>query len=214
MANKIQLDIVSDVVCPWCIIGYKRLEQAIRELGIEEQISIEWQPFELNPHLPPEGESLREHLAKKYGTTAQESAQARENLTRLGAEVGFQFDYFEEMRTYDTREAHILLQYAKEQGKQTELKLRLFNAFFAERKNVADRETLVRELQAVGLNADDAMQRLDDVAVRAAVEGNAQSWRELGITSVPTVVFNRSSAISGAQPVEVYKQILTELLEE
>ncbi|GAL20831.1 2-hydroxychromene-2-carboxylate isomerase/DsbA-like thioredoxin domain [Vibrio maritimus] len=153
MSQKIKLDVVSDVVCPWCIIGYKRLEQAIRELGVEDRIDLEWQPFELNPHMPLEGQNLREHLAEKYGTTKEDSIRARENLTNLGAELGFRFQYDDDMKMLNTFESHILLEYAKSQGKQTELKLRLFSAFFGEGKDISNREVLANELQAVGLDS-------------------------------------------------------------
>ncbi len=157
MSQTIKLDVVSDVVCPWCIIGYKRLEQAIRELGVEDRIDLEWQPFELNPHMPLEGQNLREHLAEKYGTTKEDSIRTREQLTQLGQEVGFTFDYSDEMKMLNTFEANILLEYAKEQGKQTDLKLRLFSAFFGEGKDISNREVLANELAAIGLDSDSAI---------------------------------------------------------
>jgi predicted DsbA family dithiol-disulfide isomerase len=212
MSQTIKLDVVSDVVCPWCIIGYKRLEQAIRELGIEDRIELEWQPFELNPHMPLEGQNLREHLAEKYGTTKEDSIRAREQLTQLGQEVGFTFDYSDEMRMLNTFEAHNLLEYAKEQGKQTDLKLRLFSTFFGEGKDISNRDVLANELAAVGLDSGSAITRLDEPSARLEVQQAEDTWKNLGISSVPTVVFNRQSALTGAQPVEVYKQVLQELL--
>jgi predicted DsbA family dithiol-disulfide isomerase len=121
MNNKIKLDIVSDVVCPWCIIGYKNLHTAISEMQLEEMVEIEWQPFELNPQMPIEGENLRDHITRKYGSTAEQSKQARENLSELGNKVGFTFNYFEQMKMVNTHSAHILLEYAHLNGKQTEL---------------------------------------------------------------------------------------------
>ncbi|WP_234497698.1 DsbA family oxidoreductase [Vibrio maritimus] len=212
MSQKIKLDVVSDVVCPWCIIGYKRLEQAIRELGVEDRIDLEWQPFELNPHMPLEGQNLREHLAEKYGTTKEDSIRARENLTNLGAELGFRFQYDDDMKMLNTFESHILLEYAKSQGKQTDLKLRLFSAFFGEGKDISNREVLATELQAVGLDSQEALQLLDNPEARLQVQQAEDMWKRAGISSVPTVVFNRESALTGAQPVDVYKQVLQELL--
>lgn len=212
MSQKIKLDVVSDVVCPWCIIGYKRLEQAIKELGVEDKIELEWQPFELNPNMPLEGQNLREHLAEKYGTTKEDSIRARAQLTQLGQEVGFTFDYSDDMKMLNTFEAHILLEYAKEQGKQTDLKLRLFSAFFGEGKDISNREVLASELEAVGLDSNVARERLDNPKARLEVQQAEDMWKNLGISSVPTVVFNRQSALTGAQPVDVYKQVLQELL--
>ncbi len=87
MADKIQIDIISDVVCPWCIIGYKHLEKAITELGLEDRIEIEWKPFELNPDMPAEGENLRAHIARKYSSSPEESAKSRANITNIAGEL-------------------------------------------------------------------------------------------------------------------------------
>ncbi|MFT6140792.1 MAG: putative DsbA family dithiol-disulfide isomerase, partial [Psychromonas sp.] len=96
--DKIKLDIVSDVVCPWCIVGYKHLQAAINELGLQDRVEIEWQPFELNPYMPPQGENLRAHVLRKYGAKREESDKARIDISALGAKYGFEFNYFEEMK--------------------------------------------------------------------------------------------------------------------
>ncbi len=212
MANKIKIDIVSDVMCPWCTIGYKRLEKAITELGIQEQVEIEWQPFELNPQMPAEGQDLGEHLTGKYGSTLEKQKELKQHMTELAADLGFTFDYFDGMRIVNTFEAHILLEYAKEFGKQTELKMRLFTAFFSERKDVSKRPVLQQALLDVGLNAEEALAKLDDDAARLHTRTNQNYWKNMGIASVPTVVFNRKSAVTGAQPVEVFKQVLNDFL--
>lgn len=212
--NKIKLDIVSDVMCPWCIVGYKRLEAAINELGIQDKIEIEWQPFELNPDMPAEGENLSEHIMRKYGSSAEDSAKARDDLTALGSEYGFTFDYFDGMTIVNTRDAHVLLDYAHEQGLQHQLKQRLFTAFFTERKDVSEREVLLAEAQAVGLDSKAAAIALDDTERRSKVADKEVFWQQQGISGVPTVVFNRTSAITGAHPQRTYKQVLQELLAE
>ncbi|MDO6519648.1 DsbA family oxidoreductase [Zobellia uliginosa] len=214
MAEKIKIDLVSDVVCPWCVIGYKRLERAISEMGIEDKIELEWQPFELNPHMPPEGQNVQEHLTEKYGSSLEDQKLSQERMTEFGEELGFTFDYFDDMRMANTRDAHVLLEYAHEKGKQTELKMRLVTAFFSERKDVSKREVLAEELKAVGLNAEEAMARLDDDNARYEVTSKEQYWQGLGVSSVPTFVFDKKSALTGAQPVEVFKQVLTELVEK
>jgi predicted DsbA family dithiol-disulfide isomerase len=214
MKNKIKLDIVSDVMCPWCIIGYKRLEKAIEEMGIQDQVEIEWQPFELNPDMTAEGEEIQDHITRKYGSTAEQSKKSQELLISLGAEVGFTFDYFEGMHIVNSREAHVLLQYAKEQGKQTELNIRLMEAFFSERKDVSQREILLQEVEKIGLDKEEALIRLNDKNAFDEIKKTENYWQSLGISSVPTVVFNRTSALNGAQPIEVYKQVLNEILEE
>lgn len=211
MTDKIKIDIVSDVVCPWCIIGYKRLERAIDELGMQDVIELEWQPFQLNPHVGSEGENLREHLMGKYGISREDSDRNRQNLTQLGQELGFQFSFFDEMKTLNTRDAHILLEYAKEKGKQTALKLRLFDAYFSEKQDISNRDTLAKLLEDVGLSAEEGMAKLEDPKAAKIFDDTQHYWRGLGVSSVPTIVFNRESAVTGAQPVDVLKQILKEL---
>ena len=212
MANKLKIDIVSDVVCPWCIIGYKRLDKAIKELGLEDQIELEWQPFELNPNMPVEGQNLREHIAEKYGSTTAQQEESQQRMIDAGAELGFTFDYFEEMRMANTFDAHILLEYAKDFGKQTELKMQLIKVFFSERKDVSKQSVLKEALLKVGLNAEEALKRLDSEEARYEVRTTQSYWKNLGVNSVPTVVFDRKSAVTGAQPVDVFKQVLLEAM--
>ncbi|WP_324023516.1 DsbA family oxidoreductase [Maribacter sp. BPC-D8] len=214
MKEKLKIDIVSDVVCPWCIIGYKRLEKAISELGIADQVEIEWQPFELNPGMPPEGQNITEHITEKYGSTVEQQKESRDNMTDVGEALGFKFDYFDEMRMSNTFEAHVLLEYAKDFGKQTELKMRFITSFFSERKDVSDRAVLKQALLDVGLNADEALAKLDNEEARYEVRNKQGEWKNMGVNSVPTIVFNRKSAVTGAQPVATFKQILGELIAE
>ena len=209
MADKLKIDIVSDVVCPWCTIGYKRLEKAITELGVQDQIEIEWQPFELNPNMPVEGQNVKEHITEKYGSTLEQQKESQQHMTEVGEELGFKFDYFDDMRMVNTFNAHILLDYAKDFGKQTELKMRLTTAFFSERKDVSDKDILKQALLDVGLNADEALARLDNEEVRYDIRNKQGYWKNMGVNSVPTIVFNRKSAVTGAQPVDTFKQVLT-----
>ncbi|MGI9535618.1 MAG: DsbA family oxidoreductase [Desulfocapsaceae bacterium] len=213
MTDKIKLDIVSDVVCPWCIIGYKRVAQAITGMGLEDRIEVEWHPFELNPDMPPEGEEVHAHIGRKYGTTQDECIRTLAQMTELGAELGFKFDYFDGFKMVNTRDLHILLEYAKESNKQTELKMRLFEAFFSEHKDVSDRQILTQEIQHVGLNESKALARLDDDTFRNQVQAQEAYLHSLGISAVPTMIFNNSSVLTGAQPVDVYKEVLTEIVE-
>lgn len=214
MADKLKIDIVSDVVCPWCTIGYKRLEKAITELGVQDQIEIEWQPFELNPNMPVEGQNVKEHITEKYGSTREQQKESQQHMTEVGEELGFKFDYFDDMRMVNTFNAHILLDYAKDFGKQTELKMRLTTAFFSERKDVSDKDILKQALLNVGLNADEALARLDNEEIRYEIRNKQDYWKNMGVNSVPTIVFNRKSAVTGAQPVDVFKEVLSELITE
>ncbi|MEL0644895.1 DsbA family oxidoreductase [Olleya sp. Ti.3.14] len=214
MANKLKIDIVSDVVCPWCTIGYKRLEKAIQELGVEDKIDIEWQPFELNPNMPAEGQNVNEHITEKYGSTTEQQNDSKRNMTEIGADLGFTFDYFDDMRMVNTFDAHVLLEYAKDFGKQTELKMTLTKAFFSDRKDVSKRDVLKEALLEVGLNANEALAKLDSDEARLEVRNKQNYWKNMGVNSVPTIVFNRKSAVTGAQPIDTFKQVLTELIAE
>jgi predicted DsbA family dithiol-disulfide isomerase len=211
MKDKIKLDIVSDVVCPWCIVGYKHLEAAINELGLQDRVEIEWQPFEINSDMPKEGENLRAHVLRKYGATREDSNKARANIAAQGAEYGFKFDYFEEMKMVNTRDAHSLLDFAHEQGLQHELKQRLFSAFFTEHKDISDHSVLLAEAETVGLDPEQAKLAINDTDRRDAIERLERQWQQQGISGVPTVIFNRSSAMTGAHPQSSYKDVLKEL---
>lgn len=212
MSDKIRIDVISDVVCPWCIIGYKRLEKAIDEMGIQDKIELEWQPFELNPDMPAEGENIIEHISRKYGSSLEDQKKSQAYMTEMGAELDFQFNYNNEMNVVNTLDAHILLDYAKEQGKQTALNLSLVKAFFTDGKDISKKEILTEALKSVDLNVEEAMLILDDLETRERVKNKEIFWTSRGVSSVPTVVFNSTSALNGAQPVNVYKQVLTELL--
>lgn len=214
MKEKLKIDIVSDVVCPWCTIGYKRLEKAIKELGIQDNIEIEWQPFELNPQMPVEGQNLEEHINEKYGSTLEQLAASQEQMTEAGEELGFKFDFFNDMRMVNTFESHILLEYAKDFGKQTDLKMCLTKAFFSDRKDVSDRSVLKQALLDVNLNAEEALAKLDDDIALKEVRTKQGYWQNLGVKSVPTIVFDKKSAVTGAQSVDTFKQVLTEVLEQ
>ncbi|GGA85428.1 frnE protein [Neiella marina] len=200
--KKIRLDLVSDVVCPWCIIGYKRLERALELVADDIEVELHWHPFELNPKMPLGGENLRDHLAAKYGTTKEGSFNARAELTQIGANLGFRFDYFDEMKMFNTFKAHQLLHYARQFGKETELKMRLFSAFFGERKVIDEDAVLVTEAVAVGLDQAEAQAVLADERFAEAVRAEELEWVDMGIRSVPTFVFNRAQAVSGAHEPE------------
>ncbi|SNR16777.1 DsbA family oxidoreductase [Tenacibaculum jejuense] len=212
MKNTLKIDIVSDVVCPWCTVGYKHLKKAIDELDIADQIEIEWQPFELNPNMPKEGQDLTEHITQKYGSTKEQHEASRSRLVEAGANVDFKFDFYENMKIVNTFDAHVLLEYAKQFGKQTELKMRLTTAYFSERKDVSKQEVLKQALLDVGLNAEEALAKLNDDDARFEVQRNKQHWQNLGVRSVPTIVFDRKEAVTGAQPIGVFKSVLREFI--
>lgn len=210
-AEKIKIDIVSDVVCPWCAIGFKRLSQAIDELDMKDKVEIVWHPFELNPTMPKEGKNANKYLMAKLGLNEEQLVQKRKNVAKTAEISGFKFDYFADMRKPNTFDSHILLDYAKDFNKQTELKVRLQEAYFSERKNIGNRDVLYAELKTVGLNADEAIKRLDNAEAIKRVKDEEKFWIERGVRGVPTMLFDNSVVRYGANKVEAYKELLTAL---
>ncbi|MEM7770765.1 MAG: DsbA family oxidoreductase [Cyanobacteria bacterium P01_A01_bin.37] len=208
----LRVDFVSDVVCPWCIIGYKRLEKAMQMFEDTVAFDLHWHPFELNPAMTEGGENLRKHLAKKYGTTLEGSIAARKRLTELGAELGFTFNYYDEMRMYNTSKAHQLLYWAREYSKQTELHMRLFSAYFSEQKAVDDTQVLLESAAQVGLESHEAREVLDSGLYATDVKNIEAVWIRQGVQAVPATIFNEQHLISGAQTIDVFKSQIEELI--
>ncbi|NIY92229.1 DsbA family oxidoreductase [Vibrio diazotrophicus] len=206
--RSLRIDIVSDVVCPWCIIGYKRLQAALKLISNEIQAEIHWHPFELNPTMHEGGENLRDHLARKYGTTKEASIEARQTLTQLGAEVGFHFNFYEEMRIYNTRKAHQLLMWANQHHKQSELELALFDAYFCQEKRVDDDNVLIQIAVDAGLNEAECRQVLHDESWAKAVASTEQQWLQAGIHAVPAIIIDQKHLVSGAQTTERLVELL------
>ena len=209
--KSLRIDIVSDVVCPWCIIGYKQLEKAMEETG--QTADIHWHPFELNPDMAEEGENLREHLAAKYGTTPEDSRKARAKLTALGAELGFTFNYADDMRMQNTFRAHQLLNWADRFGRKHHLKMALFSAFFTHRKNINDPEVLVQTAADSGLNREQAADILRTGEFAEEVRHAESFWVSRGIQGVPAMIFDQQYLVTGAQGVPNYLSVLRQLAE-
>ena len=207
--KPLRIDIVSDVVCPWCAIGYSQLAEALKQTNTPHE--IHWHPFELNPNTPHEGRNYREHIMEKYGTTAEDIKESRARMTAAGAEAGFNFQFTDEFRTYNTFNTHQLLYWADQQGRMHDLKQALFVAHFVDNKNVADSTVLADVAADIGLDRSEALAVLEDQRFAAAVEKEKQHWQQQGIQSVPSMVFNERHLISGAQGVENYKSILQQL---
>jgi predicted DsbA family dithiol-disulfide isomerase len=210
MSTTLQIDFVSDVACPWCAVGLGGLEQALDKLLGVVDAHIEFQPFELNPAMGPEGQDMTEHLTEKYGSTPEEQAQIRERIRARGAEVGFSFKPEGRGRIWNTFDAHRLLCWAGEQGpdKQFALKKELLTAYHGRAENVSDAEVLARACVAAGLDEAKAREILAGGEYALAVREREQQWQQAGIHSVPAVIVNRQYLISGGQPAAVYEDAL------
>lgn len=212
MPAPIQVDIVSDVVCPWCIIGYLQLQQALKQTGLTA--IPHWHPFELNPDMPPEGENMRDHILRKYGSTPEQSQAARNNLTALGTDLGFEFNFSDDSRMLNTFSAHQLLDWAKTRDLQHPLKLALFAAHFTDGLDVSDYDTLVNIAASVGLNEDDARAVLISAERAGETRKNQQFWTNHGIQGVPTMVFGGKYLVTGAQGAENYANVLQRCIQD
>ncbi|MCC9624230.1 DsbA family oxidoreductase [Thalassospira sp. MA62] len=216
MTNTIpmQIDIVSDVVCPWCVIGFKNLEDAIDRLKGEIDVKLRWHPFELNRDMGPDGQDLAEHVTEKYGLTADQSADNRARITMMGENVGFPIHFSSDSRIYNTFDAHRLLYWAGKEGnegQQTELMLNLFAAYFQGGDNPGDHGVLKRAVEEIGMSPDRAGEILESDEFAKEVRAAEDEFGDAGISSVPTYVVNGKFAISGGHPPEVFEQALSEI---
>ena len=209
-----KIDFVSDVSCPWCIIGLNALEQAIERLGDDVDVTVHFQPFELNPQMPAEGQELFEHMQQKYGSTRAQSDAAREMIRARGEELGFTFRMDRLKRIYNTFDTHRLLHWAALEGHQAALKRALFSAYFTAGENPGDRAVLLRAAADVGLDTDAAADVLDSGRYAEDVRAQQAYYHQHGIHAVPAVVINDRHLIQGGQPVEVFEQALREIAAE
>jgi predicted DsbA family dithiol-disulfide isomerase len=205
-----RIDFISDVACPWCAIGLASLEQALAALGPEAAgIELHFQPFELNPQMPPEGADAAQYLKAKYGMGDAQLAANRENIRARGAALGFTFG--ERAHVWNTFDAHRLLHWAGLQGPapQRALKRALLKAYHGEGRNPAAREVLLEAAAAAGLDASEAAAVIDDRDCFAPEVREAEAeWQQAGIRSVPSVVLDRRFLIQGGQPPEVFEDAL------
>lgn len=217
---KVTLDIWSDVMCPWCVIGLGQLDKALTGMADEVDATVRFHPFELNPDMPEEGEEQAAHIQRKYGRTPEQSAGVRETLRHAAERAGYSFDYTGEGEAppammWNTRMAHRLLTWVlRDFGpeRQVALKRALFDAHFQQRRNVSDPEVLAEVAESVGLPRLNALQAMIDPhldAIVAAEERQAWDWN---VTGVPAVLINGRLIVPGAQDSEVYADLIRKVL--
>ena len=214
-AVPLRIDIVSDVVCPWCIIGLKQVQQALTLVGKDIAAETHWHPFELNPHMPPEGEDTAEHIARKYGSTPEQSRTNRQRLSDIGDSVGFAFNYGDGMRIYNTFNAHKLLTiFGSERGwrAQTALKMALFTAYFQDRRDVSNVGVLCDIAEELGMDRAVALAWINDVALTETVRAEMAHWTDQNITGVPAIIFDQKYMVPGAQSAETFAHVINKVL--
>jgi predicted DsbA family dithiol-disulfide isomerase len=210
---NLKIDFVSDISCPWCAVGLGALQQALSRLPPEISAGVHFLPFELNPQMGPGGQDMSEHLTQKYGSTPQQQAQARDNIRRRGAEVGFEFNVAGRGRIYNTFHAHRLLYWAGQTApdKQGALKLALLQACHRDRQAMDETEVLLAAAETAGLDRTQAAEVLASEAFAQEVRDSQARYHAAGIHAVPAVIINDRHLISGGQPSAVFEQALRQI---
>jgi predicted DsbA family dithiol-disulfide isomerase len=212
MTQSLRIDFVSDIACPWCAVGLSSLQRALANLGEAVDAQIFLHPFELNPDMKPEGEAIVDYIGKKYGRTPEQIAESQAQIRERGASVGFTFG--PRTRVYNTFDAHRLLYWAGIEDKQLPLKMALLQAYHSHGKDTSDHDVLVQAAQSVGLDAAEARQVLQSGRYGDEVRAQERQYMEMGIQSVPAIIFNGQYLVSGGQPVETFQRAIQEILAE
>lgn len=218
MTTALKIDFVSDVSCPWCVIGLRALDQALDRVASDISAELHFQPFELNPKMAVEGQEITEHITEKYGISPAQADANRENIRARGAQLGFKFSTADEPgggrhRIYNTFDAHRLLHWAElvSPAMQKALKEALFKAYFTDGQSPGSHDVLVRVAAEVGLDAARAAQILAADTYAAEVRAREQFYLAQGVNSVPAIIINDRHLISGGQPVEVFERALRQI---
>ena len=212
--KPMRIDFVSDVVCPWCVIGLKSLEQALANAADVVTPDIHFQPFELNPDMPREGQNVGEHIAQKYGADPERSKGTRDLIRTSAAAFGFAMNSGSDSRIWNTFDCHRLLHWAGLSRHQAALKLALFTTHFSDGANLGDPEVLVAAAVAAGLDADAAREVLASGAYADDVRRDEAFWRQQGISAVPAIVIDGKYLITGGQPVEAFEKAIRSIAAE
>ncbi|WP_164214549.1 DsbA family oxidoreductase [Virgibacillus sp. YIM 98842] len=209
-----KIEVWSDFVCPFCYIGKRRLEHALEKFEHNEDVNVEYKSYELDPNAEVNpGQNMHEYLASKKGMTVEQAKSMNESVGEQAKQVGLVYN-FDTMQHTNTFDAHRVAKYADEQGKGKEMTERLLHAYFTESKLISDHTTLIQLAKEVGLDEESVtnLLKLDDYAIH--VRADEENARKIGVQGVPFFVFNEKYAVSGAQPEEVFTEVLTKVWEE
>ncbi len=206
------ITIVSDVICPWCFIGKARLERALTDAGLASRVGITWLPYELNPEMPEEGMDRTTYLNTKFGPGRRPEIEAR--LSEAALESGLRFAWNKVTRTPNTRAAHMLIAAASTVMRGTDMTQALFQAYFQEGRDIGDHDTLVEIATSLGFDETATREALANSETRETIIGLEAHAQRIGVTGVPFFILANRSAVSGAQPPDVWVQILTQIARE
>lgn len=214
MTTQLRIDFISDISCPWCVIGLRNMEAALAAIGDEIESYIRFEPFELNPDMPAEGMDRADYFASKYRISPDEAKRRGGEIRARAEETGFAMNAGEGFRIYNTFDAHRLLEWAMEEGRQRALKHALFEAFFTDGKNMADHETLAGVAESVGLDGARAREILAGNDYAGHVRQSQSHQRGRGVQSVPTIIVNGEYVINGGQPAAIFEKAFRHIAAE
>jgi len=212
MNTSIKIDIVSDVACPWCYVGKKRLEQALSKWK-GTTVTTEWHPFQLDPSMPAEGKTRDEYLTSKFGNSDRVE-QMTQTLVNAGEDLDIAFDFGKKWLAVNTLPLHQLLEIAGQEGFKDELKERFFKAYFVDLDPLNDMDILFSIMADYGWSPDKVSQVINDPSIGKAVQNKIEHFKKLGVTGVPFFVINNKYGISGAQPPKVFLETLEKISQE
>jgi predicted DsbA family dithiol-disulfide isomerase len=212
--TNLKIDIVSDIACPWCAIGYARLEQAMEALKDEMEFSIQWHAFELNPDPAAKAEPILPALARKYGRSEEEARDNQSQMMGVARELGLNFEKLQERYTRNTFDAHRLVKWAGEQSRQTDMKMACFDAYFGRAENISDAGVLVSCAESAGLDGSQAQAVLSSDQYADDVRKDEARYQQAGVSAVPAYIINETYLISGAQEPQTLIQAFREIAEE
>ncbi|MCL7943774.1 DsbA family oxidoreductase [Marinobacter sp. ATCH36] len=211
--TNVQIDIVSDIACPWCAIGYARLERAMETLKDDMDFTVAWHAFELNPDPSGDGEPILPALSRKYGRSEDEMRENQAQMIEIAKGLGLNFEKLQERYTRNTFDAHRLVKWAGEQGKQTAMKMAFFEAYFGRAENISNPDVLVYCVEAIGLDGAKAREVLASDAYAEAVRQDEAQYQQAGVSAVPAYIINQKYLVSGAQEPETLVKAFQEIAE-
>jgi predicted DsbA family dithiol-disulfide isomerase len=212
--RTLRIDIIADVVCPWCEIGYRRLLSALNAVNTQIHPDIHWHPYELNPVLPQEGINLHHYLQKRYQLSASELTHRIEHIITLAKEAGFIIKQNSDSRIYNTRRAHQLLLWSTAIKSSEQLRQKICAAYFCNNANISSEPVLVAIGNSVGIETEKVKDVIHDKAWEAAVVKTEKQWLDAGINKTPTIIFEQSHIMSGVKTQAEYEDYIHQLLPE
>jgi predicted DsbA family dithiol-disulfide isomerase len=210
--DTLKIDIVSDIVCPWCVIGFKNLKKAMHELQTELNFEISWKPYELHPEIPQEGYDKKLYMQQKFGSSSGRSPY--NEITKIGESVGFEFNFSKTERIPNTFMAHRLLWKAEQYNLQTELSEALFRAYFSEGLNIGSKEILAEVSEIVGMDKEEVINFLDSKEGGQEIADLEMNFIEKSIGAVPTYFINDKYIIQGGQEPETFVSFLKKIIQK